>query len=119
MRIQNYRVYKVNVSKVQVVFLWLMTQLLELVLQAAITFKVYLLHMVCGEVKLYVLTRQEKYAFSWRRWSSFILFLYAVSSIRKRLRSTTAFPNTYIERQRITGKVAQHVAHAVQKALTK
>ncbi|GJX33559.1 endoglucanase 8-like protein [Tanacetum coccineum] len=35
-----------------------------------------------------------------------------VSSIRKCLRSTTTFPNTYIERQRITRKVAQPVAHA-------
>ncbi|GKE04381.1 hypothetical protein Tco_1396399, partial [Tanacetum coccineum] len=38
-----------------------------------------------------------------------------VSSIRKCLRSTTTFPNTYIERQRITRKVAQPVAHASMK----
>ncbi|GJZ70215.1 hypothetical protein Tco_0633765 [Tanacetum coccineum] len=30
-----------------------------------------------------------------------------LSSIRKRSRSTTAFPNAYIERQQITARVAQ------------
>nr|GEY19934.1 hypothetical protein [Tanacetum cinerariifolium] len=38
-----------------------------------------------------------------------------VSSIRKRSRSITAFPNVYIERQQITVKVAQPTAHVVIK----